>query len=116
MTQAPIPSVQPVEEGLSDLVTCLEGAGHHVRGPLLLFVSEVTDPKATRRSLATIYALMIAGYVGAGSSFWTPINKALNARLSLNTPQEIDSFRKVGWAIHDRAAKLLHPSTERSDG
>jgi hypothetical protein len=70
-----------------------------------LFWSEVSDAKATRRSLQICYALLIAVNAGSGAEVWKPINEAVNDKLGLEGMRKVDAFRKGAWEIHDAAAR-----------
>lgn len=70
---------------------------------LQLFRAEVASPKASHRSLAVCYALLISQHSPAPAGFWKPINDAVNERLGLKSFRQIDTFRKVAWLIVDAA-------------
>lgn len=77
---------------------------------LSLFLAEAESGKATARSLAVLYALIIAGgdHVHAGD--WRRVNEAVNAALGFDSRdraglRKIDRFRQMAWAINDATAE-----------
>lgn len=71
-----------------------------------LFRAEVASPHATRRSLVTLYALLIASNPRGGPEFWGPVNKAIGERLGLGlNHRKIDRFRKAAWDLHAQACR-----------
>lgn len=77
---------------------------------LSLFLSEAESGKATARSLAVLYALIIAGSDHIIDGDWRRVNEAANAALGADIRdrsglKKIDRFRAMAWAIHDAAGE-----------
>ena len=77
---------------------------------LTVFLAEAQSGKATARSLAVLYALIIAGADHIIDGDWRRVNDAANAALGVDIRdraglKKIDRFRAMAWAIHDAAAK-----------
>jgi len=72
---------------------------------LSLFLAEAESGRATTRSLAVLYALIIAGGEHVHAGDWRRVNDAANAALRLDTYRKIDRFRAQAWAIHDATAE-----------
>lgn len=68
---------------------------------LSLFLAEAESGKATKRSLAVIYALIIAGgdHIHAGD--WRRVNEAVSDAFSLSG---LSTVKKLAWDIHDATA------------
>ena len=81
--------------------------------PELLFWAEVSSAKATQRSLAVCYALLIAQDAARQErgeppkqGWWRGINEAIAERLGQDTVQKSDAFRKVAWDIYGAACDM----------
>ncbi len=77
---------------------------------LTLFLSEAASGKATARSLAVLYALIIAGSDHIIDGDWRRVNEAANAALGFDSKdraglKKIDRFRAMAWTIHHKAAE-----------
>ncbi|TXN26872.1 hypothetical protein [Methylobacterium sp. WL19] len=77
---------------------------------LTLFLAEAESGKATTRSLAVLYALIIAGGDHVLGGDWRRVNEAVNAALGFDLRcaadvRRVDRFRKMAWAIHDAAGE-----------
>jgi hypothetical protein len=68
---------------------------------LTLFLAEAESGKATRRSLAVLYALIIAGGDHITRGDWTRVNGAVTAALGL---PGLIGVKKLAWDIHDATA------------
>lgn len=71
---------------------------------LSLFLAEAESGHATARSLAVLYALIIAGGDHVHRGDWIRVNEAVNAALGLDTCRKMDRFRVLAWSIHDATA------------
>jgi hypothetical protein len=74
------------------------GAEHPI---LTLFLAEAKSGKATKRSLAAIYALMIAGEDHIVRGDWTSVNGAI---IALFGRAGLASVKRMAWDIHNAAA------------
>lgn len=74
---------------------------------LSLYFAECESGTATQRSVAILYALIIAATPESLGSDWRTINEASNSAFGFSVPadvRKVDRFRKMAWDIHDRAA------------
>ncbi|WP_342163014.1 hypothetical protein [Methylobacterium sp. SD21] len=71
---------------------------------LSLFLAEAESGKATARSLAVLYALLMAAGEQIDPRDWRRINDAVSAALSFDTARKIDRFRKVAAEIDEAVA------------
>ncbi|WP_461220737.1 hypothetical protein [Methylobacterium sp. CM6247] len=77
---------------------------------MTLFMAEAESGKATTRSLAVLYALIIAGGDHVLGGDWRRVNEAVNSALGFDLKcaadvRRVDRFRKLAWAIHDAAGE-----------
>ena len=70
---------------------------------LSLFLAEAESGRATARSLAVLYALILAGGEHVHRNDWIVVNQALYAALSFRSPKQFDAFRRTAWSIVDAA-------------
>lgn len=68
---------------------------------LTLFFAEAESGKATRRSLAVVYALMIAGDDHIVRGDWSRVNRAISSVFGL---PGLARVKKMAWDIHDATA------------
>lgn len=81
---------------------------------LTLFLTEAESGRATRRSLAVIYALLIAGADHIIQNEWTRVNTAIAAALG---PTGLSGVKKLAWDIHDATAirqQAMRPAVSHS--
>lgn len=73
-----------------------------------LFLAEAESGRATNRSLAVLYALIIAGGDHVHHGDWIRVNEAVNAALGFRTPKQNDAFRRLAWSIVDATTERQH--------
>lgn len=89
------------------------GEATQLSGIERLFWTEVKDPRATRRSLAVCYAMLISIGAGRGGEFWAPINEAVNARLGLSDFKKVDRWQRTPWQILEGVEAFEAPEAVR---
>mgnify|MGYP000308328432 CR=1 FL=1 len=75
-----------------------------------VILTEIADPKSTRRSVGALYAVLI-GIVGERDLDWTPINLAIRDRFGGNGP--LDRVKKAGWSLYDRTVATVKEADDR---
>lgn len=82
---------------------------------LTLFFTECDSGKATERSLAVLYALIIAGGEHVSDGEWTRINQAAMRALGSTSHRILSDLKKLAWDMQDAAAvrqKAMAPPRE----
>ncbi len=67
---------------------------------LTIMRADIATGKSTRRSLGTMYAMVMAGNSCAGPDFWGPINRMILAAHGESRPF-LEGVKTIAWSIFE---------------